>query len=149
MIKTCMFCKEEFKTRSSKRRYCSTSCYWLSQFGRKRNMDCHGRNNANWRGGRRIDKSGYVLIHTPGHPYCDHAGYVREHRLVVEQHIGRYLLPSEVVHHINKITSDNRIENLEYMLKEEHDRISALTRIAEGYQLPRRVSVGGKLCFVR
>ena len=39
----------------------------------------------------------------------------REHRHVVEQHLGRKLTPEEVVHHRNGDPSDNRIENLEVM----------------------------------
>src|SRR4051812_48400969 len=60
-----------------------------------------GSRNVAWKGGRTTDKSGYSLVLSPGHPMVDSHGYVREHRLVAEKHLGRYLLLEEVVHHKN------------------------------------------------
>lgn len=62
-------------------------------------------------------KDGYVIVPVPeGHPMGagkKYRGYMREHRLVMERHLGRYLSPGETVHHINGDRMDNRIENLE------------------------------------
>jgi len=65
-----------------------------------------GNKGPNWKGGR-IKNSGYIFIHSPNHPFCEHHGYVREHRLVIEQQIGRYLTPKETTHHLGK-KDDNR-----------------------------------------
>jgi hypothetical protein len=75
--------------------------------------DVSGRNNPRWNGGRRYNSSGYVLIYSPNHPFKDKLGYVREHRLVMEKKIERYLKKDEIIHHKNEIKDDNRIENLE------------------------------------
>lgn len=71
-----------------------------------------GSKNQDWKGGKRIDKDGYVLCLKPDHPN-NRNGYVREHRLVMEKYLGRYLTDTEVVHHKNAVKTDNRIENLE------------------------------------
>ena len=58
-------------------------------------------------------KQGYITIQLRNHPMANKTGYVYEHRLVMAEHLGRYLLPNETVHHKNGIRNDNRIENLE------------------------------------
>lgn len=65
--------------------------------------------------GIKKDGYGYIKIFSPNHPFKDKQKYVKEHRLVMEKHIGRFLNPNEVIHHINGIRDDNRIENLKLL----------------------------------
>lgn len=71
-----------------------------------------GKKNPHWKGGRRLDRDGYVQIYMPDHPRSHANGYVYEHILVLEEKLGRPLLPNETSHHINGIKDDNRKENL-------------------------------------
>lgn len=66
---------------------------------------------------------GYIKVYVPLHPHANKDGYVMEHILAMEKHIGRYLEKDEVVHHINHNRSDNRIENLQLMTFKEHARL--------------------------
>jgi len=69
---------------------------------------------GNWKGGRFVNRDGYILIYKPEHPFAHHNKfYVFEHRLVMEEKLGRYLKPNERVHHKNSVRNDNRIKNLE------------------------------------
>jgi hypothetical protein len=87
-----------------------------------------GRNHF-WKGGRTVDSYGYVLVKTPEHPNKDHRGYVREHRLVMEQQLGRYLEPSEVVDHRDGNTSNNDPANLRlFASNAEHLRVTLAGR---------------------
>jgi len=82
-----------------------------------------GKEHWNWKGGKMKSIYGYNLIYCPEHPYAK-SNYVFEHRLVIECEIGRFLKPEEIVHHINKIKTDNRIKNLMLLPnKKEHAKI--------------------------
>jgi hypothetical protein len=65
-----------------------------------------------WKSGRSVTALGYVEIYVPFHPYASRRGRVYEHRLVMERFLGRFLDPSEVVHHIDEDRGNNAFENL-------------------------------------
>jgi hypothetical protein len=100
-----------FKTRFKKGKDHINYGKHLSDEIKQKQSRAHLReNNPNWNGGRKTMR-GYVYILKPEHPF-NNAGYVLEHRLVMEKALNRYLKPEEVVHHINEIRDDNRLENL-------------------------------------
>lgn len=71
-----------------------------------------GKKHWHWQGGRSKRADGYIYVYKPNHPFANPYNYVREHRLVMEKKLGRYLEPTEIVHHINGVRNDNRLKNL-------------------------------------
>jgi hypothetical protein len=71
-----------------------------------------GKLHHNWKGGRYIDYGGYILMTICEHPNANGHNRVFEHRLVMEEFLGRYLTSDEMVHHIDGDKANNCIENL-------------------------------------
>lgn len=147
--KTCQECLREFNPSSRHRMcpacrarakkhpcsLCGKPCAYSSNICRSCTSQA-GPDNNNWKGGRWRKKAGYVMIKVPNHPRSPaNSGYVFEHILVMEDNIGRNLLPGENVHHLNGIRDDNRIENLELWTKPQPSGIRAADALSWAYEI--------------
>ena len=101
----CLICEKIFLPKPSSRKgiYCSLTCRQIA---------------AGRIGGKIIADR----LRGTGKSYIKRNGR-HEHRVVMENKLGRKLIKGEVVHHINGIKSDNRIENLIVITQSEHAKI--------------------------
>lgn len=119
--RSCQVCKKVlFRVPSKatgKERYvvCSRKCWTVAVTGKNLSGFFKKGNRKekciNYKNGTQVT-NGYISELVPEHPAANKRGYVYQHRLVMEKHIGRYLGRKEVVHHKNFDKKDNRIENL-------------------------------------
>ena len=101
--RTCENCGKTFMhTRYMPKRYCSLSCRSYG-IGEKQSQ------RAGW---KLRASDGYIITTIKGNT-------IMQHRLVMEQHLGRELKPYENVHHRNGVTTDNRIDNLELWIRRQ------------------------------
>lgn len=89
-------------------------------------------NGMNGFGHTKQHNKGYIVAYAPKHPNAHRDGYVMLHTIIMERNLGRYLMPNEVVHHVNHDRSDNRLENLLLMDKHDHCSMHMKERHAKG-----------------
>lgn len=98
--KMCFGCGVRFLSfPSQKGKFCSRKCVYKAKF----------------KGGY-TTPSGYLFVPDPQRK----GKYIFQHRLVMEQHLGRKLKTSEQVHHKNGVKGDNRLENLQLIAEQPH-----------------------------
>jgi HNH endonuclease len=101
LTRPCKQCGNQFAlppSRTASKHYCSQDCYSLAQRVA-------------------LQRGQYRRITTPD------GRRMHEHRYLMEIAIGRPLLITEQVHHINHDTLDNRLENLTILDIREHARV--------------------------
>lgn len=118
VMKTCLHCGKAFYASKQKRKFCSQQCARIYRWEHYTP--------------KQYKENGYIVSYINGY---NAKGNAKQHRLIMEEAMGRKLGPDEVVHHKNGIKDDNRIENLEVITRSEHSSMHRKKEKAEGKHL--------------
>jgi len=88
-------------------------------------IDWHKEKSPCWKGGRRLNKQGYLVVYRPEYPRAGKRGEVLEHILVWEVAHRKPLPENWAIHHLNGIKNDNRLINLVALPNTKHSLILA------------------------
>jgi endogenous inhibitor of DNA gyrase (YacG/DUF329 family) len=126
VVRPCEWCGAEMKMPPAKakvQRFCSVVC---GAEGRRRNALDRTHN------GRRVqmNQAGYIKVWEPENSGA-HEGWMLEHRVVMERHLGRLLSRTETVHHQNGVKDDNRLENLVVLSRAAHTAVTNKETVAK------------------
>ncbi len=121
--KVCDECGNVFRPKRKTSKYCSRPCMWVNNGGHNKKIECWWKNARGYIEGKIwIDENTQIRV--------------KQHRWVMEKHLGRKLLKTEDVHHLNGIKDDNRIENLELINHGKHS--SRSNKIRKGCKYEKR-----------
>jgi hypothetical protein len=86
--------------------------------GHKKRIETLGGHAPNWKGGKSVDKKGYIRI-WDRNKKC----YIKEHKKVWEENYGE-IPEGYVFHHKDGNKQNNSLDNLEILPKVEHDKLN-------------------------
>ena len=121
----CDYCGDDFERNSCHikegNKFCSVDCSgkWTSE-------NRVGENATRWKGGVYHQNNKYI------HLKQEDGSYKQEHRIVMENHLGRKLIPEEIIHHIDGNGENNEIDNLQIMTRAEHAELHTKQRWSTG-----------------
>lgn len=114
--KKCKYCGKTFYT--TRNEFCSKEC-------------CRSFRKQNYKHKTYLE-NGYICEYHAGY---NRKGNAKQHRIIMERHLGRRLTMNEVVHHLNGDKTDNRLENLIVLQRGEHSRMHRIQEKLSGKHL--------------
>lgn len=107
-------CAGELRRKGPMHSFCERCGKRIERKGDRYRRFCSSECRARQVGSKRLSNIGYIMLKVgKSYPGANRAGWILEHRYVIEQSLGRSLGDNEHVHHKNGDRTDNRLENLE------------------------------------